>query len=111
MAPAVPAPTSCEPIGRMSGFFDVYSIIFLVIAVVIFMRLGSVLGRRTGNEPSPSESRVKAPPSGARNDNVVSLPSRDRAPAPASTPDLEPLARLAPPGTPLHEQLVALIRA
>jgi hypothetical protein len=56
MAPALRA-HSCEPIGRMSGFFDVYSIIFLVIAVVIFMRLGSVLGRRTGNEPSPSDSR------------------------------------------------------
>ena len=41
----------------MSGFFDVYSIIFLIIAVVIFMRLGSVLGRRTGNEPSPYEPR------------------------------------------------------
>ena len=95
----------------MSGFFDVYSIIFLVIAVVIFMRLGSVLGRRTGNEPSPSESRVKAPPTGARNDNVVSLPSRDRAPVPASAPDLEPLARFAAPGTPLHEQLVAITQA
>jgi predicted lipid-binding transport protein (Tim44 family) len=95
----------------MSGFFDVYSIIFLVIAVVIFMRLGSVLGRRTGNEPSPSEPRMKAP-TGARNDNVVSLPSRDRAPpVPASAPDLEPLSRYAPPGTPLHEQLVAITQA
>jgi predicted lipid-binding transport protein (Tim44 family) len=43
----------------MSGFFDIYSIIFLVIAVVIFMRLGSVLGRRTGNEPTTFEPRVK----------------------------------------------------
>jgi predicted lipid-binding transport protein (Tim44 family) len=106
------APTSCEPIGRMSGFFDIYSIIFLVIAVVIFMRLGSVLGRRTGNEPSPFDPRVKAPPAGARNDNVVALPARDRVAAPAApAPDLEPLARYAPPGTPLHEQLVALTRA
>ena len=61
----------------MSGFFDVYSIIFLIIAVVIFMRLGSVLGRRTGNEPSPYETRVK-PPAGARNDNIVALPPRER---------------------------------
>ena len=37
------------------------------------MRLGSVLGRRTGNEPSPYEPRVKTPPAGARNDNVVAL--------------------------------------
>ena len=96
----------------MSGFFDVYSIIFLVIAVVIFMRLGSVLGRRTGNEPSPYDSRVKTPPNGARNDNVVSLPPRERGPvqAPAAL-DLEPIARYSAPGTPLHEGLVAITKA
>jgi len=96
----------------MSGFFDVYSIIFLVIAVVIFMRLGSVLGRRTGNEPSPYEPRVKSPPTGARNDNVVALPPRERGPvASGSGPDLEALNRHAAPGTPLHETLVAISRA
>ncbi len=95
----------------MSGFFDVYSIIFLVIAVVIFMRLGSVLGRRTGNEPT-FDPRLKTPPAGARNDNVVSLPPRDRTPAAAPAgPDLEPLARYAQPGTPLHEGLVAITNA
>ena len=95
----------------MSGFFDVYSIIFLVIAVVIFMRLGSVLGRRTGNEPSPYDPRVKAPPAGARNDNVVTLPSRERGAAAPTAPDLEPLARHAEPGTPLHDGLVAVAKA
>ena len=89
-------PNSCEPIAGMSGFFDVYSIIFLVIAVVIFMRLGSVLGRRTGNEPTPFDQRVKTPPSGARNDNVVSLPKREREPVGSTAaPDLEPLAQYA----------------
>jgi predicted lipid-binding transport protein (Tim44 family) len=96
----------------MSGFFDIYSIIFLVIAVVIFMRLGSVLGRRTGNEPSSYDARVKAPPAGARNDNVIALPHRERGgPSPAETADLEPLARHAAPGTPLHESLVALAKS
>lgn len=96
----------------MSGFFDIYSIIFLIIAVVIFMRLGSVLGRRTGNEPSPYDSRVKPPVQGARNDNVVSLPSREReTTAAAETPDLEPLAKYAAPGTPAHDGLVALAKA
>ena len=76
------APRNCEPTVGMSGFFDVYSIIFLIIAVVIFMRLGSVLGRRTGNEPSPYDPRVKPPSrTAARNDNVVSLPPRERGPA------------------------------
>jgi predicted lipid-binding transport protein (Tim44 family) len=96
----------------MSGFFDVYSIIFLIIAVVIFMRLGSVLGRRTGNEPSPYDPRVKPPAAGARNDNVVALPGRERHPATQTdAPDLEPLSRYAAPGTPLHEGLVALAKA
>ena len=96
----------------MSGFFDIYSIIFLIIAVVIFMRLGSVLGRRTGNEPSPYETRVKSPPAGARNDNVVALPPRDRAAATTGEPaGLETLARHAAPGTPVHDGLVAISKA
>jgi predicted lipid-binding transport protein (Tim44 family) len=96
----------------MSGFFDIYSIVFLVIAVVIFMRLGSVLGRRTGNEPSSYDARIKRPPTGARNDNVVALPPRERGSPPAAQPaDLEPLTRHAAPGTPLHETLVAIAKA
>jgi len=94
----------------MSGFFDIYSIIFLIIAVVIFMRLGSVLGRRTGNEPSPFDPRLKTP-AGARNDNVVTLPPRDRAPSSAAeAPNLEPLSRYAAPGTPAYEGLVAITK-
>jgi predicted lipid-binding transport protein (Tim44 family) len=96
----------------MSGFFDVYSIIFLVIAVVIFMRLGSVLGRRTGNEPTPFDPRGKTPPSAARNDNVVALPPRERgSAASAAAPDFEPIARHSTPGTPLHDSLVAIAKA
>jgi predicted lipid-binding transport protein (Tim44 family) len=96
----------------MSGFFDVYSIIFLIIAVVIFMRLGSVLGRRTGNEPSPYETPVKTPQAGARNDNVVALPPRERgAAATAESAELETLSRHAAPGTPVHDGLVAVSKA
>jgi predicted lipid-binding transport protein (Tim44 family) len=96
----------------MSGFFDVYSIIFLIIAVVIFMRLGSVLGRRTGNEPSPYETRVKTPQGGARNDNVVALPPRERgSTAQSDTAGLETLSRHAAPGTPVHDGLVAISKA
>ena len=97
----------------MSGFFDIYSIIFLIIAVVIFMRLGSVLGRRTGNEPSPYEQPRVKPPAGARNDNIVALPARDRASnAPAEgAPDVQPLSRYATAGTPLYDGLVAITKA
>ena len=87
----------------MSGFFDIYSIIFLIIAVVIFMRLGSVLGRRTGNEPSPFDPRLKTP-AGARNDNVVALPPgiARRRPRPRR-PISSRSSRYAAPGTPAYD--------
>jgi predicted lipid-binding transport protein (Tim44 family) len=70
-----------------------------------------VLGKRTGNEPSRYDPRVKTPAVGARNDNVVSLPPRDRAaPVSAESLDLEPLSRHAPPGTPLHDGLIAITK-
>ena len=37
----------------MTEAFDIYTLLFLVLAVVIFVRLRSVLGRRTGNERPP----------------------------------------------------------
>ena len=37
----------------MSEAFDIYTLLFLVLAVVIFIRLRNVLGRRTGNERPP----------------------------------------------------------
>ncbi|MYZ46818.1 Tim44/TimA family putative adaptor protein [Propylenella binzhouense] len=97
----------------MSGFFDIYSIIFLVIAVVIFMRLGSVLGRRTGNEPTSYDGPIRPAPSPSRNDNVVTLPSRERPSAPeaVTSAEVERLGRHAPEGTVLHQKLVEIARA
>ena len=37
----------------MSDVFDIYTIIFLALAVFIFLRLRSVLGQRTGRERPP----------------------------------------------------------
>jgi predicted lipid-binding transport protein (Tim44 family) len=65
----------------MSGFVDIYTVIFLVIAVVIFLRLRSVLGRRTGNERppfDPFQPRKPAPP--AAGDKVIDLPRRGPSP-------------------------------
>ena len=98
----------------MSGFFDIYSIIFLVIAVVIFMRLGSVLGRRTGNEPSSYDASVNRGPGAAKsgNDNIVALPGRDRSARsdPGLELDLEAIDRHAKPGSDLHDGLVAILK-
>jgi predicted lipid-binding transport protein (Tim44 family) len=55
--------------------FDIYTIIFLALAVFIFLRLRSVLGQRTGRErPDPYAPRDAV--RGATNDNVVTLPGR-----------------------------------
>ena len=94
----------------MSGFFDIYSIIFLVIAVVIFMRLGSVLGRRTGNEPTSFDPAVRRTPAPSRNDNVVTMPSRERPQGAVKSADIARIARHAPEGTAVHDGLVELAR-
>src|SRR5208283_3053502 len=66
----------------MPDVFDIYTIIFLALAVFIFLRLRSVLGQRTGRERPPydpysARDVVRSPAS----DKVVSLPPR-----PAETP-------------------------
>jgi predicted lipid-binding transport protein (Tim44 family) len=56
--------------------FDIYTIIFLALAVFIFLRLRSVLGQRTGRERPPYDpySARDARPQGT--DKVVALPNR-----------------------------------
>jgi len=56
--------------------FDIYTIIFLALAIFIFLRLRSVLGQRTGRERPPYDpysARDMRAPAG---DKVVSLPNR-----------------------------------
>jgi predicted lipid-binding transport protein (Tim44 family) len=62
--------------------FDIYTIIFLALAVFIFLRLRSVLGQRTGRERPPydpysARDAVRSPAT----EKVVTLPTR-----PAETP-------------------------
>jgi predicted lipid-binding transport protein (Tim44 family) len=97
----------------MNGFIDIYSIIFLVLAVVIFFRLRSVLGRRTGNERPPFDpySRREAPKAGGGNDKVISLPGR-AAEAGLATPEAEERVKaVAPAGSVLQDPLVAIAKA
>ena len=75
--------------------FDIYTIIFLALAVFIFLRLRSVLGQRTGRERPPYDPySARDAVRGATNDNVVTLPGRGGEPVqkPADTP--EPAERL-----------------
>jgi predicted lipid-binding transport protein (Tim44 family) len=60
--------------------FDIYTIVFLAVAVFIFLRLRSVLGQRTGRERPPydpfSRDSVRGAAKDTPKDNVVSLPGR-----------------------------------
>jgi predicted lipid-binding transport protein (Tim44 family) len=62
---------------------DITTLLFLVLAVVIILKLRSVLGRRTGDEQARYE-RYRAQQAAQRNgklatpDKVVTLPRRDR---------------------------------
>jgi predicted lipid-binding transport protein (Tim44 family) len=64
--------------------FDIYTIIFLALAVFIFFRLRSVLGQRTGRERPPydpyaARDAVRSPAS----DKIVTLQPRATEPAPS----------------------------
>ena len=65
----------------MRHVFDIYTIIFLALAVFIFLRLRSVLGQRTGRERPPYDPYSARDPI-RTNDKVVALPGR----APDGTP-------------------------
>lgn len=59
--------------------FDIYTIVFLAVAVFIFLRLRSVLGQRTGRERPPYDPFSRDPLRGGASDakeNVVTLPGR-----------------------------------
>ena len=94
--------------------FDIYTIIFLALAVFIFLRLRSVLGQRTGRERPPfdpysTRDAVRTP----SNENVVTLPGRtaDKSPVPAQPADAaERWKGIAEPGSPLAAGLDAIAR-
>jgi predicted lipid-binding transport protein (Tim44 family) len=87
----------------MSEAFDIYTLLFLVLAVVIFIRLRNVLGRRTGNERQPfdpySAPDQKRPGGPKTNEPVVALPRGRGAPLPeTSVPSRQPRAQGQPLG-------------
>ena len=60
----------------MRDVFDIYTIIFLALAVFIFLRLRSVLGQRTGRERPPYDPYAAREPARPAAENVVALPKR-----------------------------------
>jgi predicted lipid-binding transport protein (Tim44 family) len=94
--------------------FDIYTIIFLALAVFIFLRLRSVLGQRTGRERPPYDPYSARDAVRGTNDNVVALPGRGgEAPAVPAAP-ADPQERwkgIAEPGTALAAGLDAIVKA
>lgn len=76
--------------------FDIYTIIFLALAVFIFIRLRSVLGQRTGRERPPYDPYARRDPAkapagtDARSDKVVSFPERQGEPGAGASTAAEP---------------------
>lgn len=97
----------------MNGFFDFYTILFLVLAVVIFLRLRNVLGRRTGNERPPFDPYSAPKTNGAGgSEKVVNLPRRGED-SRVSQPDAsgEEWGDIAAPGSALSKGLSEVRRA
>lgn len=81
-----------ELVQRMNQVFDPFNIIILAVAVIIFFRLRSVLGSRTGNEKpfDPFGNREESSDAKAgNNDNVVPLPGRGKPAEKAPPADLD----------------------
>jgi len=106
----------------MQNVFDIYTIIFLALAVFIFLRLRSVLGQRTGRERPPYDPYSAREPVRPATDKVVTLPPRTAEPIappkvaePAEAAEkAEPEARwkgIAEAGTPLANGLDAIAAA
>jgi predicted lipid-binding transport protein (Tim44 family) len=92
----------------MRDVFDIYTIIFLALAVFIFLRLRSVLGQRTGRERPPYD-----PYSARAPEKVVALPNR-KAPATVQPTEAESAERwpgIAEQGTPVAAGLDAIAAA
>ncbi|MHB0951594.1 MAG: Tim44/TimA family putative adaptor protein [Allorhizobium sp.] len=92
------------------GSNDFVTLFFLVAAVLIFLQLRSVLGRRTGNEKPPFEPyspRDLAKGPGSDDGKVVTLPRRDEA---LSDERFASVDAFAKPGSELNNSLRDLIK-
>lgn len=106
----------------MSEIFDVYNIIFLALAIFIFLRLRSVLGKRTGNErppfdpySAPKENRSRNGAGENASDNVIPLPGQtepmDLEPEGEPATSAATLDKVAPKGSALNEALRQILSA
>jgi predicted lipid-binding transport protein (Tim44 family) len=99
----------------MQGSFDIFTLVFLALAVFVAWKLRSVLGQKTGHEKPPGDifQKKNQMPPAAQGDtqgasNVIKLPG-----AAAREPAAEPTFRwagVATPGSPQAAGLDAIAR-
>ncbi len=100
----------------MGENFDITTLLFLILAVVIFLRLRNVLGRRTGNERQPydpytTQDAGSGPGKAGGQDTVVPLPNaRDDASAEPVKTVAERVEKFAPKGSPLEKGLTDIAK-
>jgi len=100
----------------MNAVFDIYTIIFLALAVFIFARLRSVLGTRTGRERPPFDPYSSKEPKPATLPENPAIPNRaDDAPVARETdreiPAADRWAGIAAPGSAVAAGLDAIANA
>ena len=95
--------------------FDIYTIIFLALAVFIFLRLRSVLGQRTGRERPPYDPYSARDSVRPATEKVIALPNRStenpQKPAEAPAAPVERWKDVAPTDSPLAKGLDAIVAA
>ena len=94
--------------------FDIYTIIFLALAVFIFLRLRSVLGQRTGRERPPYDPFTAREPVRPASEKVVALPNRNSPETVVQAPvaPADPIDRwkgIAAAGSPVATGLDAIV--
>lgn len=96
------------------GSFDLITIFFFVAAVIVFLQLRNVLGRRTGNERPPvdpyARRREIAEKGESESGKVVTLPRREGN-VPANDAALDAADAFAKPGTDLNKGIRTIIAA
>ena len=100
----------------MNAVFDIYTIIFLALAVFIFARLRSVLGTRTGRERPPFDPYSGKEPKPATLPDKPAIPNRAEETSVAreaerDSPPAERWAGVAAPGSAVAAGLDAIANA
>ncbi|WOC16065.1 Tim44/TimA family putative adaptor protein [Pseudochrobactrum sp. MP213Fo] len=89
------------------NFFSFGTFFFFIVAVVIFLQLRNVLGKRTGNERPPFDPYTQRKDENGtltqQKDNVVSLPQRQTAES--QVKDFTSIDAIAPVGSELNSGL------